>query len=73
MRKVGLGEEVSWKIVAKNLRSLKVNVKQLVPVKNSELKNWWESIWYGIKFELENWYQKLLSRKIGICKKIIQS
>ncbi len=41
MRKIGLlGEEVlGWKIVAKNLTSVKVNVKKLVSVKNSELEN----------------------------------
>ncbi len=54
MQKIGLGE-VTWKVVAKNLRSLKVNVRKLVSMKNSEL---------------ENWYQKLLIRKIGICEKI---
>ncbi len=40
MQKIGLGEEIlSQKIVAKNLRSLKVNVRKLVSVKNSELEN----------------------------------
>ncbi len=42
-------------------------------VENSELENWWENIWCGTKFKLENWYQKLLNRKIGIYEKIIQS
>ncbi len=40
MRKIGLAEEVLvWKIAAKNLRRLKVDVRKLVSVKNSELKN----------------------------------
>ncbi len=42
-------------------------------MKNSELENWWENIWHSTKFKLENWYQKLLSRKIGMCEKIVQS
>ncbi len=74
VQKVDLNEEVfSRKIVAKNLRSLKVNVKNLVSMKNSELENWWENIWCSTKFKSENWYQKLLSQKMGICEKIIQS
>ncbi len=43
MRRIGLGKEVlSQEIIAKNLRSLKVNVRKLVSVKNSELENWWK-------------------------------
>ncbi len=39
MRKIGLGEEVlRWKIVAKNLRSLKVNVRKLVSEKTLNRK-----------------------------------
>ncbi len=38
MRKIGLGEKVlSRKIIAKHLRSPKVNVRKLVSVKNSDL------------------------------------
>ncbi len=68
MRKTGLGEEVlSRKIVAKNLRSVKVNVKKLVLVKNSELENWWQNVWRSKKCKSKNWHQKLLRQKIGIC------
>ncbi len=74
MRKIGLGDEVlSWKIMAKNLRSLGVNVRKLVSVKNSVLENWWENIGCSVKFKFENWYHQLLSQKIGICEKIFQS
>ncbi len=55
MRKIGLGEEVlNQKIVAKNVRSLKFNVRKYVPVKNSELENWVENIWCSTKSESEN-------------------
>ncbi len=74
MRKIGIGEEVlNRKIVDKNLRSLKVHVRKLVLVKNFELESCWENIWSGANFKLENWYQKLLNRKISICEKIIRS
>ncbi len=52
---------------------MKVNVKKLVPAKNSELEKQWNNIWYSKKCKPENWYQKLLTRRIGICEKIIQS
>ncbi len=71
--KKGLGEVLSWKIVARNLRRLKVNVKKLISLKKSELENWWENIWCSRKFKLKNWYQKLLSRRISIYEKIFQS
>ncbi len=72
VRKIGLGEKVlSWKIVAKNLRSLKVNVRKLVSRKNSDLEYWWKNIWCSTKFKSESWYQKL-SRKIGAVKKLIE-
>ncbi len=72
--KIGLGKEVlSWRIVAKNLRSVKVNVKKSESVKNSQLGNWWENVRNSKKCKSENWYQKLLSQKIGICEKTIQS
>ncbi len=73
MRKIGLGEEVLSQIIAKNFQSVKVNVKTSVSVKNSKLENGWENVWCSKKCKSENWYQKLLSRKIGICEKIIQS
>ncbi len=74
MREIGLGEEVlNWKIIMKTLRNLKVNVRKLAAVRNSELENWWENILCSTKFKSENWCQKLLSRNIGICEKIIQS
>ncbi len=53
MRKIGLGEVLSWKIVAKNLKSLKVNVRKLVLVKNAELEFRWKNIWRGAKFKSE--------------------
>ncbi len=62
IRKIGLGEEVlSQKIVAKNLSSLKVNVRKLVSVKNYKLENWWKIVRCSKKCKLGNWYQKLLN------------
>ncbi len=50
MRKISLrGEVLNQKIVAKHLRSLKVNVRKLLLVKNSKLENWWENVWCGKK------------------------
>ncbi len=55
VRIIGLGEEIlSRKIVATNTRNLKVNIRKLVPVKNTELENWWENVCCSKKCKSEN-------------------
>ncbi len=65
MREIGLGEEVlCWKVVAKNLRSLKVNVRKLVPVKNNELENWCE--------KLSGWMKKIVIQEKFEGRKLVR-